>query len=118
MKITVRLLAVLLLLVLAAGNTIAQDPKKESETAAINAEKLKILKKERATLDVKMFKTRIYLIKSDRELAKIHDDIMYLHKKLAILLDRKPQMKRLAVKSRQLDEKIKELTPKKDGKKK
>ena len=77
--------------------------------------KFKSLIKEREELQLKMHSMRVKLISEDPDLAKLHKQIMALHKELAIQLDSKKDMRKLSDKLRELDAELDKL-PKKDAK--
>lgn len=77
--------------------------------------KFKALLKEREDLQLKMHAMRVKLISDDPELAKLHKQIMALHKELAIQLDSKRDMRKLSDKLRELDAEFDKL-PRKDAK--
>lgn len=77
--------------------------------------KFKSLLKEREELQLKMHALRVKLISDDPDLAKLHKQIMALHKELAIQLDSKRDMRKLSDKLRDLDSELDKL-PKKDSK--
>ncbi len=77
--------------------------------------KFKSLIKEREELQLKMHALRVKLITEDPDLAKLHKQIMALHKELAIQLDSKKDMRKLSDKLRDLDAEMDKL-PRKDAK--
>ena len=77
--------------------------------------KFKSLLKEREDIQLKMHNVRVKLINEDPDLAKLHKQIMALHKELAIQLDSKKDMRKLSDKLRELDADFDKL-PRKDSK--
>lgn len=58
--------------------------------------KEKDLLKQEKKLAKEMFELRVKLLKKDPHLKKLYDKIMELHKELALMLDRKKEMRNLA----------------------
>ena len=78
--------------------------------------KFKSLIKEREDLQTKMYNLRLKLIKDDPDLQKLHEQIMALHKELAIQLDSKKDMRKLTDRLRDIDSSLDKL-PRKDSSK-
>jgi len=74
-----------------------------------DSEKLKDLKTQRTELQLKMHEMRLELIEKDDELKKLHDKVMALHREMALLLDKKREMKPMVEKAKDLDAEIKKL---------
>lgn len=60
-----------------------------------NAEKINELLKNKKAIDMKIHEKRVELIAKDPALKAKHQEIMRLHKELAIQLDKKEEMKKL-----------------------
>jgi len=73
------------------------------------------LQEERARLTWKMVDKRTELIASDADCKKLHEQIMTLHRELAIRLNSNPAMRSLTVQAEELDRKIAELKQEESG---
>jgi hypothetical protein len=60
-----------------------------------NAGRLEELQEDRKSIELKMHKLRIKLIKETPDLMELHKKIMALHKELAIRIDKNKEMKEL-----------------------
>jgi hypothetical protein len=69
-------------------------------------EQMKNLENQRRMLSMKMYQLRIKLISEDSDLLMMHNQIMKLHKKLAIELNNNDDMKDLITQSKDIDKKI------------
>ena len=80
-------------------------------------EQIKNLENQQRMLSMKMYQYRIKLISEDSDLLMLHNQIMKLHKKLAIELNSNQEMKDLIEQSKEIDIKIANLIQPKDKKK-
>lgn len=69
----------------------------------------------RSRLLEKMRAERILIIREDKEARELREELMKLHKRLAILVDSKPAMKALNAELRGIDAALMELSRKKDA---
>ena len=74
--------------------------------AADQAAELKKLRQERASLASEMVTTRARLIEQNDDLKSLHQQIIGMHRELAIKLDSIDEMKKLNLKAEELDRKI------------
>lgn len=74
--------------------------------------KIAVLKKEAETVDQQMAKMRVEVIKKDPELQKLHQQILALHRELALRIDGKREMRILILKSEAIEREIKEVSTK------
>ena len=93
-----RILLVLLLAAGAAATLVAADAAGQAE--------LKKLEAERTALTGTMVTKRLELIKADADLQQLHDQIMALHRELALRLNGKPEMQQLLRQAEELDSRI------------
>ncbi|MEA4861926.1 MAG: hypothetical protein AB7F40_08450 [Victivallaceae bacterium] len=73
------------------------------------------LQEERASLTWQIVDKRAQLIASDAECKKLHEQIMAMHRELAIRLNSNPDMRKLTQQTEELDRKIAELKQKESG---
>jgi hypothetical protein len=76
---------------------------------AENVEAIKKLEADQKQLALKMYQTRLKLIKNDSVLKRLHKQIMALHKELALKVDSKKEMRVLLIKSEQVTRKLNAL---------
>jgi len=69
----------------------------------LDANEKKLLKQQKK-IAKEMFDLRVKLLQKDPHLKKIHAKIMELHQELALMLDRKKEMQKLAVKYKKVKE--------------
>jgi hypothetical protein len=79
------------------------------ELTSMQQKQMKNLENQRRILSLKTYQLRIKLISEDSELLMMHNQIMKLHKKLAIELNNNDEMKELSEQSNAIDKKIIEL---------
>ncbi|MDD4816683.1 MAG: hypothetical protein PHI85_01780 [Victivallaceae bacterium] len=77
--------------------------------AVDKAEELKKLEAERTALTWKIVDKRSELISGNADCRELHEQIMALHRELALKLDADPAMRELNVKAEELDRRIAEL---------
>ncbi|MDD2478597.1 MAG: hypothetical protein PHS31_01745 [Victivallaceae bacterium] len=72
--------------------------------------KIAVLKKEAEAVDQQMAKMRVEILKKDPELQKLHQQILALHRELALRVDGKREMRILILKSEAIEREIKEIS--------
>ncbi len=75
--------------------------------------KLESLKQQAADLDKEMIELRTEIIKNDADLQKIHNQIIALHRDLALRVDSKREMRVLILKAEEINRQIQEIEKKK-----
>ncbi|MCF7792063.1 MAG: hypothetical protein K9M56_08710 [Victivallales bacterium] len=102
--------------VLAAGseNNKGKSKLPENKPAEKFDSKMDNLENQRRMLSMKIYQLRIKLISEDTDLLMLHNQIMKLHKKLAIALNSNEKMKELLNKANNVDMEIKKLIEGKD----
>lgn len=75
--------------------------------------KEKALLKQEKKIAKEMYDVRVKLLKKDPHLKKIHDKIMELHKELALMLDRKKEMRILVTKMKKVKKSLNAIIDKK-----
>ena len=73
------------------------------------SEELKKLEAQRQELTWKIVDKRAELISSNPDLKQLHDQIMTLHREMALKLDANPEMQNLNAEAEALDQQISEL---------
>jgi hypothetical protein len=93
----------------AAFSADLKTPPAKPKPAPTFQEQMKNLENQRRMLSMKMYQLRIKLISEDSDLLMMHNQIMKLHKKLAIELNNNDNMKELISQSKDIDKKIIQL---------
>ncbi len=75
-------------------------------TAANNQVDLKKLQQQQQDNFVKIYKLRLKLISSDKELKALHERIMVLHSELAVKINERKAMRQLLLQQHQLEQQI------------
>jgi predicted nucleic acid-binding Zn-ribbon protein len=83
------------------------------QPADANTLKVESLKKQAADLEAEMTKLRTEIIKADPDLQKIHNQIIALHRDLALRVDSKREMRMLILKAEEVTRQLQDLEPKK-----
>ncbi len=94
------------LLILAVCVIFAQAPEVKKETPNI---KLESLKKQAVDLEDEMAKLRVEIIQKDPDLQKLHNQIIALHRELALRVDTKREMRVLILKAEEINREMNEL---------
>lgn len=79
-----------------------------------NTLKIENLKKQAVDLDSEMIKLRTEIIKKDPDLQKLHNQIIALHRDLALRIDSKREMRVLILKAEEISRQLQELEKKKN----
>ncbi|MDD2404684.1 MAG: hypothetical protein GX280_01515 [Lentisphaerae bacterium] len=105
----------LAIFMLTAGCTLctAQEASKREEETKIAA-----LKQQAEEVNQQMAKVRVEVIKKDPELQKLHQQILALHRELALRVDSKRDMRILILKSETIERELREISLKKTTPKK
>lgn len=78
-----------------------------------NTLKVESLKKQAVELEDEMTRLRTEIIKADPDLQKIHNQIIALHRELALRVDSKREMRVLILKAEEVERQLRELENKK-----
>lgn len=103
---------ILLLVSVFASVLLFSLPLQAQEDAGVLKAKLAILEAERDASMKKMSDMRMKHIRADRNLKRMHDRIMELHRNLALALDAKPEIREMNDKIIKLDSEIESVDKK------